>query len=75
MPPKSKTRKCTATAESEEPAPMVPGFKLPDAIKHLEEPVGTEGDGKSINLEGERSPLSGTLQPDEDAEGEAEGEG
>eukprot|EP00957_Ditylum_brightwellii_P046450 3525562-Ditylum_brightwellii.AAC.1 len=65
----------TATSESEEPAPMVPGFKLPAATKCLEEPVGTEGYNKSLDLEGEGSPLPGTLQPDGDAEGEIEGGG
>eukprot|EP00957_Ditylum_brightwellii_P029603 2236838-Ditylum_brightwellii.AAC.2 len=49
---------------------MVPGFELPAATRHLEEPISTEGDDKSLNLEGEGSPLPGTLQPDEDAEGE-----
>eukprot|EP00957_Ditylum_brightwellii_P158942 12097613-Ditylum_brightwellii.AAC.1 len=75
MPPKSKTQRLIATAKSKEPAPMVPGFKLLAATEHLEEPVNAESGDKSINLEGEGSPLPGTLQPDEDAKGEAESEG
>eukprot|EP00957_Ditylum_brightwellii_P099244 7559303-Ditylum_brightwellii.AAC.1 len=73
MPPKSKTRRRTTAAKSEEPAPMVPGFKLPATTERLEEPANAESN-KSIDLEGEGSPLPGTLQPDEEAEGEAEGE-
>eukprot|EP00957_Ditylum_brightwellii_P061216 4645129-Ditylum_brightwellii.AAC.1 len=75
MPPKPKTRRRIATAKSKELAPMVPEFELPTATEHLEEPIGTEDDNKSLHLEGEGSPLPGTLQPDDDAEGEAEGEG
>eukprot|EP00957_Ditylum_brightwellii_P178086 13565037-Ditylum_brightwellii.AAC.1 len=71
--PKSKTRRRTATAKAEVPAPMVPGFDPLATTKHLEEPANTESD-KSIDFEGEGSPLPGTLQPDEDADGEAEGE-
>eukprot|EP00957_Ditylum_brightwellii_P092309 7028329-Ditylum_brightwellii.AAC.1 len=67
-------RRRTATAKSEEPAPMVPGFELPATTERLEEPVGAESN-ESVDSEGEGSPLPGTLQPDEDAEGEAEGEG
>eukprot|EP00957_Ditylum_brightwellii_P027660 2090835-Ditylum_brightwellii.AAC.2 len=75
MTPKSKMRRRTATAKSEELSPMVPGFKLPATTECLEEPVDVESGNKSINLEGEGSPLPGTLQPDEDTEEDAEGEG
>eukprot|EP00957_Ditylum_brightwellii_P016385 1231738-Ditylum_brightwellii.AAC.1 len=53
---------------------MVPGFELPATTNRLEEPVNAESGNESIGLEGEGSPLPGTMQPDEDAEAEAEGD-
>eukprot|EP00957_Ditylum_brightwellii_P030663 2323615-Ditylum_brightwellii.AAC.1 len=54
---------------------MVPGFEPPATTERLEEPVNAESGNKSIDSEGEGSPLPRTMQPDEDVEGEAEGEG